>query len=382
MSIITPSDTALAYLSELTIGQQRFDISEQSDTTGHTATRLGGPPRWTVALRTLDAMEPAVAALWKAVAVQMRGRVNHLALYDVSQPQPRGTARGSMALGSTAAAGAASLAIGGMINSNQLSGGSFEIDTNADGLADGWSRYSAGTVGALTAARSSGLSFHGTWSQNLSAASLGSTASDRQGITRSGVNVEALAGLSATFCATVLGTLNSNVHIELAWRDGGGSVISSIGSGAVALTTGVQLIGATGVCPANAVTCILYIYQASNTGASPSLYVDSAQIIPGSQPLPFVGFPYLAAGDMLQIGSGVGSHYCMVVADATADDAGAATVSIEPPLRRAISSGTAVTWDKPRGHFKQRPDTVSWSGIAGATGAGGFALDLMEDWSA
>ena len=85
---------------------------------------------------------------------------------------------------------------------------------------------------------------------------------------------------------------------------------------------------------------------------------------------------------MLQVGTGVGSHYCMVTEDASATDGGAITVAIEPPTRKSFSSGAVVAWKKPRGHFKQRPDSVSWSGVAGGTGSGGFAFDLMEDWTA
>ena len=59
-------------------------------------------------------------------------------------------------------------------------------------------------------------------------------------------------------------------------------------------------------------------------------------------------------------------------------DAKRAEAQVEP-LRKAFVGATAVTWDKPRGHFKQRPDSVSWSGVAGGTGSGGFAFDLMED---
>jgi hypothetical protein len=382
VSIVTFPAACALQLAGLSLGQQRFDITEQSDGNGNTATRLGAPPRWRANLRSLPAMVAADAARWKALQLGLRGRINHLALWDITNPQPRGTARGSITLASTAAAGAVSIALAGTVNSNVLPGGSFEIDSNADGLADGWSRYSAGTFTTLTQVRSSGLTFHGSWSQALDAATLGSTAGDRQGITRSGISIAALAGLNACFSATVLGTLNSSIHIELAWRDGGGTVISSIGSGPVALTTGVQVISTTGVCPANAVTCIVYIYQSTNTGASPGFYVDGVQIAAGSAPQPFPGFPTLLAGDWLQIGTGVGSHYCMVTADATATDAGAITVSIEPPLRQAISSGAAVAWDKPLCHFKQTADGASWDAVPGSSDVGGFALDLIEDWRA
>lgn len=313
----------------------------------------------------------------EALFNRLRGGADWLRLHHFAKPVPRGTARGSLVLASAAAQGAQQLAISGSINSNQLNSGSFEIDSNGDGLADNWTRYSAGTFGALNASRSGGLSFHGAWSQFLGAASLGSTSSDRQGITRSGVNIQALAGLNACFCATVLGTLNSSVHLELAWRDGGGSIISSIVSGPVSLTTGVQLIGATGLCPPNAVTCIIYIYQAGNTGASPGFYVDGAQIIPGSLPQPFVGFPTLLAGDMLGHN---GEQLFQVYEDATANDAGAITVTTVNRAREAIASAQAIVWDKPAIPFQ----LLDANGVPTAYTRGrarGQQVDFIEAWT-
>lgn len=381
MSIITPSDTALAYLAQLTIGQQRFDISEVSDTTGHSATRLGGPPRWTAALRTLDAMEPAISGLWKSIAVQLRGRVNHLALYDVSQPQPRGLARGALTLSSTAAAGAASIAIAGCVGSNRVLNGSFEVDSNADGLADRWTRYSSGTVGSLTHSLSGAVVWGGAFSQNLVAASMGGTSSDRQGVQGSLFNVPTLVGLPVIISTRLLGTSGSKGSLEVYWRDAGGTIIGSIISSALTLTGLEQVISATGTCPAGTVTADVYAYQHSGPGGAVGVYFDLVRVEPGST-IGAGADATLLDGDWLQIGSGVGSHFCMVTADATASDNGALTATIEPPLRKSFTSATVVTWDKPRAHFKQRPDSVSWSGVAGGTGAGGFALDLLEDWTA
>lgn len=123
MSVVTPSATAAQYLASLSIGQQRFDLTEQSDTNGHTATRLLAPPRWRLAMSTLDALEPAVSALWKAIAVQLRGRVNHLAMWDITQPAPRGTARGTMLTSGTTAAGATSATISGVAAGSTLLAG-------------------------------------------------------------------------------------------------------------------------------------------------------------------------------------------------------------------------------------------------------------------
>lgn len=384
MSIITPSDNALEYLQQLTIGQQRFDISEQSDTTGHTATRLGGPPRWTVALRTLDALEPAVSGLWKAIAVQMRGRVNHLALHDITQPQPRGTFRGTVTLGATSSAGATALTLAGCRGLNAVMGGSFEVDTNADGVADGWARYSNGTTGALTQFLSDGTAItSGVKSQALYAAALGVDSADRSGVYQTGVPVAHMAGQAYRAECSVAATSGTGLLLAVVFVDALGSSISG-GElyASAAATGGVQYLSGTATVPANAVTASVFVYQHSGTGGAVVLFVDSVQLVAGTAAVNYPAPATLLAGDWLQIGSGVGSHYCMVMADATASDAGAMSVLVEAPTRKAWSSGTAVTWDKPKAHFKQRPDSLSWSGAAGSDMVGGFAFDLMEDWSA
>lgn len=382
MSIITPSDTALAYLQQFTPGQQRFDLSEQSDPTGHTATRLGGPPRWTVALRTLDALEPAISAMWKAIALQLRGRINHLALYDVTQPQPRGTARGAITLGSSAAAGATTLYLNGCRGLNFVLGGSFETDTNADGLADGWTRYSNGSTGALSAAQSTTAVLHGTYSQQLVAAALGGAVTDRNGIEQAGVPVGALAGQVVTLACRIAGTAATGLMLYAAWFDAGNTPTGGDIFVTGTATGGVQDFTISGTCPANAATATIYVYQNAGSGSSATLLVDGVRLVLGSSSPSYPPLPTLLQGDMLQVGTGVGSHYCMLTADNTASDAGVFAASIEPPLRRAIGSGAVVIWDKPKGHYKQRPDSLSWSGAAGSSMVGGFAFDLMEDWSA
>jgi len=385
MSIITPSDTALAYLAELTIGQQRFDISEQSDSTGHTATRLGGPPRWTAALRTLDALEPAVAALWKAIAVQLRGRVNHLALYDVAQPQPRGTARGSITLASTAAAGAVSLALAGCMPSNQL----FTYHQTLDNAA--WSKVGATiTANGLTAP--DGSATGDTLVED--------TSTGGHYIARS---VSVVSGNFYTLSAYVkagVGTRYARLLLPASSFGGNKGIVVNLSTGAILSNTGGVAAASTDAgngwwrisagATATATTSTFpqigsqatTSFAASHTGDGvSSIGIWGVQLEIGAL-TDYQGNATLLAGDMLQVSTGVGSHLCMVTANATADGSGAMTVSIEPPLRKQFTSSTAVAWDKPLGHFKQRPDAVNWSGVAGGTGAGGFAFDLIEDWSA
>jgi hypothetical protein len=90
----------------------------------------------------------------------------------------------------------------------------------------------------------------------------------------------------------------------------------------------------------------------------------------------------LLQGDLLQVGTGVGtSQLVMVVADVATDGVGAASVSIEPPLRTAFASGTSVTWDAPVAYFRTSNEATQWSYGPAAAVVTGMALDLLESWT-
>jgi hypothetical protein len=112
MAIITwPS--ALAVPAQFTLSQARFDMAESSDSTGHQAARLFGPPRWRVSLQSADAFTLANAGQYEAMLLKLRGGVNHLALADPVRPAPQGTMRGTLTLNGAHSAGAVALSITG-----------------------------------------------------------------------------------------------------------------------------------------------------------------------------------------------------------------------------------------------------------------------------
>jgi hypothetical protein len=209
MALITAPTT-------LQIGQQRielvtYDLSETSDASGFMAVRSGGPPRWRMSLGSPRIINPVAASAWKSLILRLRGRVNHLAIWDAARPAPMGTLRGTLTLAAGVGAGAASLSITG-------------------------------------------------------------------------------------------------------------------GAG-----------------------------QAGRT---------------------------LLAGDWLQLSTGVGSSQLVcVTADAIANGSGVIAASIEPPLRIGFGGGAAVTWDRPVGYYRQRVGAAGWDNQPNAVGQGGFALDLVEQWS-
>ncbi len=109
MAIITLPTTLK--LEKLLIGQRRFDLSFDNAETGASSTRLLGPPRWRASFNSKQEMDLAEASEWVGFMLRLRGRVNHLALWDVARPAPRGTMRGTMTLSAAAAAGATSISI-------------------------------------------------------------------------------------------------------------------------------------------------------------------------------------------------------------------------------------------------------------------------------
>lgn len=121
MSIITlPSGI---YFGSFAVSQRRFDTKEMSDTTGDARDRLLAPPRWRLRFAPPSVGIPyAQAALWKTMLLKLRGGVNHLAAYDIAQPTPVGTMRGSPTV-VTATAGQSTASItGGTANSNLKAG--------------------------------------------------------------------------------------------------------------------------------------------------------------------------------------------------------------------------------------------------------------------
>jgi hypothetical protein len=85
-------------------GQRRNDVEFRS-AFGAQALE-GAAPLWTSAIEcTLKRPE-----LWQTMIMQLRGKTNQLALWNMGRPQPKGTMRGSMTLANTAA-GATSLVI-------------------------------------------------------------------------------------------------------------------------------------------------------------------------------------------------------------------------------------------------------------------------------
>lgn len=86
----------------------------------------------------------------------------------------------------------------------------------------------------------------------------------------------------------------------------------------------------------------------------------------------------LLKADYLGIGSLLTQQVVMVMADATSNGSGVIEVTIEPPLRNAFSAGESITWNQPKALFRRVDSKFGWKNFAAQ--AGGFSLDLIEDW--
>lgn len=208
MAVIALTDEVAAYVAELVIGQQTFDLQESSAVTGDTAVRVYAPPRWTVSIRALDSMPRSISERWNSILLRLVGRRNHFAVWDINAPLPRGTARGTLLTSGTTAAGATTLNVSG------------------------------GTAGDT-----------------------------------------------------------------------------------------------------------------------------------------------LVVGDWLQVGTGVGSQVVKCVSGLTIDGSGNGSTTFTPPLRKAVSSGTTITLEKPLFHLRSISASTSWTATPGATDSGGQLFQGAEDWN-
>jgi len=88
----------------------------------------------------------------------------------------------------------------------------------------------------------------------------------------------------------------------------------------------------------------------------------------------------LKAGDWLQFGTGLTSQLVMITVDATANGSGVMNITFEPPLRIALSNGSAVAWDRPVAHYKMVNSDFLFYYEPGYLTKGRVALDLLEQW--
>jgi predicted phage tail protein len=171
---------------------------------------------------------------------------------------------------------------------NLLSNSSFEKDSNADGTADSWAIYTAGTTGSITDDLSTPV--YGSFSQRILAATLASGNGDRAGVVQGGV-IGSFAAKKLVLSAWILASSTCTTVLRIDWRTSGGTFISDaiavfVGDGANFHRRVLQAIA-----PATAALADVYIYVNSGNGGVNGLRIDGAQFEFGDVPTSYAPRP-------------------------------------------------------------------------------------------
>lgn len=108
MAVITFPESLAQYVTGMTLAQQRNDMEFRS-IFGAQALEVS-PPLLAASLNFGPMLEAQSSAL-QALMMQLRGKTNQLALWNLGRPIPRGTMRGTMALAFGVAQGATTMTI-------------------------------------------------------------------------------------------------------------------------------------------------------------------------------------------------------------------------------------------------------------------------------
>ena len=109
---------------------------------------------WMVRIDLVPEENKIAAAAREAFFDRLNGPANTSDLYHLQNTIPNGTLRGTPTLASSVLQLANTATLQNCQSlGNVLFGSGFEMDSNSDGLADGWTTYSAGTTGTVTYSR-------------------------------------------------------------------------------------------------------------------------------------------------------------------------------------------------------------------------------------
>jgi hypothetical protein len=164
---------------------------------------------------------------------------------------------------------------------NLLRNSSFEADIDADGLADEWTAYSAGTTGTVTYSRVGSGAIHGTYKQRFSGSGLGTGTGDRVGAYQ---RVDVVAGqtyvLSVWF-GNPTGTPKLRLYID--WYDASNANVGSSPSSQFTPTAALARASLSADAPATAAYARAYIWMEDNGSVSlATMDIDAAQFQPGT----------------------------------------------------------------------------------------------------
>lgn len=304
----------------------------------------GNAERWVCSLTGTPKLRATAGAV-EAFLNIMAGGVNKVRIYHPFRSQPLGTLRGSPTIGTTAAVEATSLVLANCYGSNLLPGASFELDTNVDNIANGWTLFvggigDGGRVYNNLHYNGSGVT-QGTYCQYLEIVSAGNT--NDSGIESGAVPVT--AGRSYSFGIDALVNITAKVYALIRFFNGGGSQVGSdVTTSTVTATGVVERKTTTMTAPTGAVTARVLLRGINLPGEA--MRFDGGYF-GESASSDFVGPATLLMGDMI----GSDGQLFQVAADCTANDMGAMTVPVVNRVTEEIASATAVTWYRPTVEF-------------------------------
>ena len=370
MAIIDWPTSAAFRGAQFTLG---LDVSESASTgflTGNRTKRSNLADRLRGNLMLPPVLDPVAAAAREAFMMGWRSTGDQLRMAMPHRRYPAGSLRGSPVLSASAAAGTRSISISGALSGvNLLTNPGFEIDTNADGVADQYSIYHD----VLPANMSKGF-IGGNGSPNAQRYTGDITATHALGVLRTQSGI--VAGQTYSFSVDCnSNSLGLTPVLYIGWYTAGSVFISDATHTGTPDTGWVREV-LTATAPATAAIALLYVWHSNTSGSTifgASGYVDNMQLQVGA-PTAYAGFPTLAAGDWLSVG---GNLLHVAYAGATLNDAGAGTVPLTLPLQKALASSAAVTWNAPTGLWELDDDGLQLDYSAPALQAG-FAIPLRQ----
>lgn len=207
----------------------------------------------------------------------LSGGATFVRAWNFTRPEPLGSLRGVPLLAADAAIGAPAISINGGASVNMLPGAGFDIDSDADGIADYWIGYSLGTTGAITRTMSSS-SLSGL-AQRVDSAGLGTTAGDRAGM-RQFISMRPVAGTPLTFSASLIGNTGSKGAVYIRCLDSSDAILDQATSADLTLSSSSwQRAEVTITVPAGTVKVGVFAWQHSNTSLSgANVRFDEAQL--------------------------------------------------------------------------------------------------------
>jgi hypothetical protein len=286
---------------------------------------------------------------------------------------PRGTLRGAPTLAASVARGATALPVtAARSGSNLLGRSGFELDSNVDGLADGWAIYAINSTGTVTPSPVAG--FQSPAAQRLAATALGTSSLDNVGLEYVG-GVSVQAGVAYSFSADTRDS-GPSVRVHVDWYNASSVLLGSTTQAFA--SSGSQWVrrSVVGTAPAAAVLARVYVWMQARpvSAGAASIEIDNVQFEQAAVASPYAGPATLRSGDFV----GCGGQLFQVSGDVTSLDDWTLSVPLINRVRAPIAAGSAVTWYRPTCEMMlpaMQAGPVRRPGAIEST-----ALDLVEVW--